>query len=552
MSGKELPKVIDKSQADIDAAINAIQSSDISPATKDFAISCIRLAVWLPKALLEQKIKLSNLRKLIFGYGRRNRSKPNKGSGDQPPTENTEPAPPANDIETTSVEPAVTEPSAPVNCAKRQGHGRLPHSAYTNTIEHSLAITDFNIGDLCPENCGGKLYRYEPGVLVRVKGQNLAAVHKYWVEKLRCATCGYLVSANVPDEVGADKYDAAFKSVLVLQKYYVAVPFNRQSYFQSLLQMPLPVSTQWQLIEEVGSVAIPVFQVLERMAANGNIVHNDDSHVKITDLIHLHRKEPPKERTGMFTTGILSRTGKYDIALFYNGTQHAGENLEKLLEKRDPNNPPVIQMCDALSRNIPSSFKTILCNCLSHGLRKFDDLKDFYPEPCLHIIKQIADVYEHDEKTKAMDKEARLSFHQQNSEPIMKSLKKYIANQLETKQVEPNDSLGTAMRYMLKHWHELTQFLRVPGAPLDNNILERALKIPIRGRRTWLFYKTQYGAMIGGVLTSVIYTCALAGVNPLTYLTALQENKNQIVKEPEHWLPWNYQDNLTTVLASAA
>lgn len=551
MTGKELPKVIDKSQADIDAAINAIQSSDISPATKDFAISCIRLAVWLPKALLEQKIKLSNLRKLIFGQGRRNRPKLDKGA-DKPSTEQAEPEPPANDTETAPTEPAATEPSSPVNYAKRQGHGRLPHSAYTNTIEHSLTIADFNAGDSCPENCGGKLYRYEPGVLVRVKGQNLAAVHKYWVEKLRCATCGYLISASVPDDVGTEKYDATFKSVLALQKYYVAVPFNRQSYFQSLLQMPLPVSTQWQLIEEVGSVAIPIFHVLERIGANGKIVHNDDSHVKITDLIHLNRKEPPKERTGMFTTGILSRTGKYDIALFYNSTQHAGENLEKLLKKRDPNNPPVIQMCDALSRNIPASFKTILCNCLSHGLRKFDDLKDFYPEPCLHIIKQIADVYELDEKTKGMDKDARLSFHQEHSKPIMELLEKYIKHQLDTKQVEPNDSLGVAMRYMLNHWHELTQFLRVAGAPLDNNILERALKIPIRGRRTWLFYKTQYGAMIGGVLTSVIYTCALAGVNPLTYLTALQENKDQVVKEPERWLPWNYQDNLTSILASAA
>ncbi len=550
MSGKELPKVIDKSQADIDAAIAAIQSTDLPSTTKEFAISCIKLAVWLPKALLEQKIKLSNLRKLIFGQGKR--SNRNRESNKETTSLKDEPEQPANDAELAPAEPAESDTPATTQNASLPGHGRLPHSAYTNTIEHTLAISDLSAGDLCPEDCGGKLYRYEPGVLVRVKGQNLAAVHKYWVEKLRCATCGYLVSADVPDEVGKSKYDAAFKAVLVLQKYYVAVPFNRQSYFQSLLQMPLPVSTQWQLIEEVGGIAIPIFQMLERKAANGNIIHNDDSHVKITDLIHLNRTQPPKERTGMFTTGILSRSEKHDIALFYNGTQHAGENLEKLLQKRNPNNPPVIQMCDALSRNIPASFKTILCNCLSHGLRKFDDLKDFYPEPCLHIIKQIADVYEHDEKTKSMDKKARLSFHQKYSKPIMKALEKYIAGQLETKQVEPNDSLGIAMRYMLKHWHELTQFLRVPGAPLDNNILERALKIPIRGRRTWLFYKTQYGAMIGGVLTSVIYTCALAGVNPLIYLTALQENKNQVVKEPERWLPWNYQDNLTSTLASAA
>src|SRR5579871_6050853 len=84
MSSQELPKVIDKSQADIDAAIAAIQASEIEGSTKDFAISCIKLAVWLPKALLEHKIKLSNLRKLIFGLGRKNKKQPNKN--DAPPS----------------------------------------------------------------------------------------------------------------------------------------------------------------------------------------------------------------------------------------------------------------------------------------------------------------------------------------------------------------------------------------------------------------------------------------------------------------------------------
>jgi transposase len=548
--GNELPKVIDKSQADIDAAIAAINSSDIPNSTKEFAISCIKLAVWLPKALLEQKIRLSNLRKLIFGIGKKNSKKYKKEK--TPAADKSESEDSTNDTDAALSEPAESDLPTATNQATLPGHGRLPHSAYTNATEHHLAITDLKAGDLCPLYCGGKLYQYEPGVLVRVKGQNLAAVHKYWIEKLRCATCGHLVQADVPHCVGNDKYDAAFKAVLVLQKYYVAVPFNRQAYFQSLLKMPLPASTQWQLIEEVFGVAISVFHVLEHQAANGRIMHNDDTHLKITSLIHLNRTNPPKERTGMFTTGILSRTDEHDIALFYNGTNHAGENLENLLKKRHLDREPVIQMCDALSRNIPASFKTILCNCLSHGLRKFDDLKDFYPEPCLHIITKIADVYEHDETTKGMCKDKRLAYHQEYSEPIMKALKAYMVNQLESKQVEPNDSLGTAMRYMLKHWHELTQFLRVAEAPLDNNIVERALKIPIRGRRTWLFYKTQYGAMTGGVLTSVIYTCALAGANPLDYLTALQENKNQVVKEPEAWLPWNYQDALALTVPLAA
>ncbi len=549
--GNELPKVIDKSQADIDAAIAAIKASNIPNSTQDFAISCIKLAVWLPKALLEHKIKLSNLRKLIFGLGRKNKKKPKDSA--QSSVNNADDAK-KNDVGKTSSNAESVESEALTTTNEiakpKPGHGRLSHLAYTNTIEHQILTAEHKAGDLCPTLCGGKLYCIEPGVIVRVKGQNLAAVHKYWIDKLRCASCSYIVKADIPNHVGNEKYDAAFKAILALQKYYVAVPFNRQAYFQSLLGVPLPASTQWQLIEEVGGAALLVFPTLEYIAANGELVHNDDTNVKITDVIRHNRTHPSKERTGMFTTGILSRTNQRDIALFYNGTMHAGENMEKLLKKRDTDACEVLQMCDALSRNIPASLKTILCNCLSHGFRKFNDLKEFYPEQCIRVIELIADVYKNDEQTVEFTKQQRLEYHQEHSAPIMKHLNEYIAHQLDSKQVEPNDSLGNAMRYMLKHWHALSQFLRIAGAPLDNNILERALKIPIRGRRTWLFYKTEYGAMIGGVLTSIIYTCALSGINPLNYLIALQEHKKQIVKEPERWLPWCYEDTLASSLAA--
>jgi len=546
MSGLELPKVVDKSQADIDAAIAVIKSSDIPNGTKDFAVSCIRVAVWLPKALLEHKIKLSNLRKLIFGVGRRNKKKSVNNAGETSEKMN------AKINGTDALANASATESDKTNQLPAPGHGRLPHSAYINTMEHQLQIPYLKPGDLCPTQCSGKLYYFEPGILVRVKGQNLAAVHKYWIEKLRCALCGHLVSADIPLHVGTQKYDEAFKAILVLQKYYVAIPFYRQTYFQSLLGVPLPASTQWQLVEEVGGAALLVFPTLEHIAANGDVIHNDDSPVKITDIIRHNRLHHDKERTGTFTTGLISRTKERDIALFYNGSLHAGENITRLLQKRDANTSTVIQMCDALSRNIPVSFQTILCNCLSHGFRKFDDLKEFYPDQCIHVIECIAKVYEHDEKTRAMTKLERLCYHQKQSKPIMDELHDYLENLLISKQVEPNDSLGKAVKYMLKHWHELTQFLRIEGAPLDNNILERALKIPIRGRRTWLFYKTEYGAMIGGVLTSLIYTCALSGVNPLHYLIVLQEHTNQIVKEPEKWMPWNYRDNLLSPAATAA
>ncbi len=492
---------------------------------------------------MSHKITLANIRKLVFGQGGKNhrRSKRPKNDNNQPQKEKSSEA--SGDQNTDVDSPSdFIEPEP----AKKPGHGRLAHSAYKNTIEHHILIPDLKAGDPCPMHCGGNLYSPKPGVIVRVKGQNLAAVHKYWIEKLRCALCDYYISAEIPALIGNEKYDAAFKAALVLQKYYVAVPFKRQAYFQSILVTPLPASTQWQLVEEVGGAALLVFPALEKNAANGELIHNDDSHVKITDIIRYSRLHPDQERTGMFTSGLISRSQERDIALFYNSKLHAGENLNRLLQKRDAQAETVIQMCDALSRNVPESFKTILCNCLSHGFRKFDDLKEFYPEPCIHVMERLAKVFEYDEKTREMSKSERLQYHQEHSKPIMDNLHIYLENLLLSKQVEPNDALGKAVRYMLKHWPELTQFLRIEGAPIDNNMLERALKIPIRGRRTWLFYKTEYGAIIGGVLTSIIYTCVLSDINPLHYLIALQEYKNLIVKEPEKWLPWNYQDSIAT------
>ena len=542
--GKELPQVVDKTPDEIEQAVQFVKDSDINDSTKKFVISCIRLAVWLPHALLEKKISLFNLRKLIFGRGRSKKRK-NKNEGSDKASTDAQNSSAAN----ASSEDDITCDDTPTtasenNAEKKSGHGRLSHEAYPNATLHHLTVEGFNAGDPCPTACGGKLYLSAPNILVRVKGQHLAMVHKYYVESLRCALCGELVKATIPNEVGKEKYDATFKAILAIQKYYIAIPFYRQAFFQSLLKMPVPASTQWKLIEEVASPAMNIFHALEQHAANGELVHGDDSHLKILEVIRDNQRNPAKERTGMFTTAILAEAQGQQISLFYNGTQHAGENMERLLEKRDPDKDNIIYMCDALSRNIPATFKTILCNCLSHGYRKFDDLKDFYPTECVYVIERLAKVYEYDDQTKAMDNHTRMKYHQAHSQPIMDDIERFITGLLGEKKVEPNGALGKVLKYMRRHWHKLTQFLRVPGAPLDNNIVERALKIPIRGRRTWLFYKTTYGAMIGGVLTSVIHTCALAGENPVDYLTALQTHKDQVVKEPNHWLPWNYQQQL--------
>jgi transposase len=147
-------------------------------------------------------------------------------------------------------------------------------------------------------------------------------------------------------------------------------------------------------------------------------------------------------------------------------------------------------------------------------------------------------------KRQAMSDEQRLRFHQKESGPKMDQLQTWLTEQFEERKVEPNSSLGEAISYMLKHWKALTLFLRQPGAPLDNNICEQALKKAILHRKNAYFYKTQNGARVGDLFMSLNHTCELNDVNPFDYLTELLKHANELSLHPDRWMPWNYRQML--------
>ena len=126
----------------------------------------------------------------------------------------------------------------------------------------------------------------------------------------------------------------------------------------------------------------------------------------------------------------------------------------------------------------------------------------------------------------------------------MDALKRWLDKQFDERLVEPNSSLGKAIAYLQTHWETLTRFLAIAGAPLDNNIVERALKLFIRQRKNSLFYATEHSAYIASMLTSLIATCLHAGVNALEYLVALQEHRTEVFAAPAAWLPWTYHASL--------
>lgn len=441
------------------------------------------------------------------------------------------------------------------------GHGRNGQAAYWAAKTEHVPHHRLKSGDRCPGCRKGKVYdqRGRPGILVRVTGQAPLAATIYQLQKLRCNLCGEIFEARPPPGVGRRKYDETAASMIGLLKYGGGFPWNRLHKLQHAVGIPLPPSTQWEIVREAARKLEPAYEELKRQAAQGKVLHNDDTAMRILAWMGKRREEHLRgrskgagdddeedlkpDRTGIFTSGIVSTLKGRRIALFFTGLKHAGENLRALLAKRDRGLSPPIQMCDALSRNLPKDLKTIVANCLAHGRRQFVDVVENFPPECEHVLGVLAEVYKNDAiaKKRRMTDTERLRFHQEKSGPLMDKLRAWMQDELDQKKVEPNSGLGQAIGYMLKHWEKLTLFLRKPGAPLDNNICERALKKAIQHRKNSLFYKTDNGARVGDVYMSLIHTCELNGVDPFDYLTQLQRHTKEVRAHPEKWMLWNYR-----------
>jgi len=457
-----------------------------------------------------------------------------------------------------TVKPKV--PKEKASGEKGKGHGRNGAEAYSGAEKVRIAHESLKPGDRCPHCQKGKVYHQpQPGVLVRVVGQAALKATVYELEKLRCNLCTEVFTAKAPEGVGAEKYDETSASMIALLKYGSGLPFHRLERLQGCLGIPLPAATQWEIVKEITGVLKPAYQELIRQAAQGEVVYNDDTTMKILTMMPARSPteecaEEKSERTGVFTSGIVSTREGRRIALFFTGRKHAGENLAEVLSKRASELGPPIQMCDALSRNPPKEFQVILANCIAHGRRKFVEVAENFPEECRYVLEQLREVYENDAlaREQGMSPEQRLHFHQVESGPRMKDLEAWFKKQFAERKVEPNSGLGEAILYMQKYWDKLTLFLRQAGAPLDNNIVERTLKMAILHRKNAMFYKTQNGARVGDLFMSLIYTCQFCGANPFDYLTELQRHRRELFRNSPDWMPWNYRNALEPGVASSA
>jgi transposase len=526
--GTEGTPRVDVSCEELDALLEQAKQEPLREEGYQKLKAAIHTLGYVTELLQNQEATLASLRRLLCHSSTEKTSKVLKQAG---------------------IESSDSKPQLPVaaQSSKRvpAGHGRNGAAAYRGARRVEVPHSSLKAGDPCPgARCRGKVYpQRDPGVLVRVKGQAPIAATVYELEKLRCNLCGDVFTAAAPEGVGEKKYDETAASMIALLRYGSGVPWYRLQGLEKSLGIPLPVATQCEIVTDIAVILQPALQELKRQAAHGEVVHNDDTSMRVLSLDRDADISP--ERTGVFTSGVVWIFQGRRIALFFTGCKHAGENLAEVLKQRPIDLPPPIQMCDALSRNVPKGpFATLLANCLAHGRRNFVEVTSSFPDECRFVLETLGEVYGYDDQTQSMSPEQRLHFHQEHSGPVMEKLHTWLGAQFAERKVEPNSGLGKAISYLLNHWEKLTLFLQEPGAPLDNNLVERALKKSILHRKNSLFYKNRNGAQMGDLFMSLIHTCELNRVNPFDYLSELQRHAEELKQAPSEWMPWNYRETL--------
>lgn len=333
---------IEFNMADLEKILERSRTEPLSDEDRQKLKAALETLVFLTNKIEDKNITIKRLRQLVFG----------------PKTEKQENVLPGEksgkDSRDSSAAVDTEEKSGDKEPKKKKGHGRNGARAYRGAKKVPVSHESLKSGDSCPDqDCKGKVYKQsEPKVLVRLRGRPPVDGTVYELERLRCNLCGKIYTAKAPEGVGEEKYDETAASMIALQKYGCGAPFNRMENLQKSLGIPLPSSTQWDVVHERAQKIGPAYSELIRQAAQGEILHNDDTTARILELMGKRReRDPPPEgssqRTGIYTSGIASVSGGRKIALFFTGQEHAGENLAKVLEKRREELEPPIQMCGA-------------------------------------------------------------------------------------------------------------------------------------------------------------------------------------------------------------
>ena len=449
-----------------------------------------------------------------------------------------------------------------------KGHGRNGKKSFTNAVHVQHALPVGVIASICERCKKGRMSRYDEKIIIRIVGQPNFGAELHHCEQARCKICGRIARAAVPAEVTAGigtsyiNYHWSACAMLAVMHYFAAMPFKRLENLHKGWGVPMPDANQWNIVNEADTLLLPLFNAIEHYAiANGMSLLIDDTASKVISLqrqinaeikgLQAEGKSIKEVRTGINATGVYIEIPEGTVTLYYTGLHHAGEIFDKMLAHRKKGGEKLAKVTDAASKNFDHGHgeEVVEGVCNAHAMLKFRDIKDKFPEEYAVAGAVYKQVFANDDIAKAqgLTPTERMLFHREKSLPLMVSLKVMCEEKITSGLVEPRSPLWHPLTFIINQWPRLTQFCKTPGIPLDTNLVEQSLIIPVRYLAASFNYQTAAGAEVGDRYMSLVITAIDNEIEPVAYLTYCLKNHEDLAKRPEFYLPWSYRDRMAEI-----
>jgi transposase len=335
--------------------------------------------------------------------------------------------------------------------------------------------------------------------------------HAYALEKLACGRCKDAVT-TAAGPVKVLERSAAGASTLariIVSKYADHLPLTRQHRIYARDGVTIPVSTLADWVAGVGELVAPLTDVLAARVRDAFLVGTDATGLRVLD---------PQSPAHIELGTIWCVVGDERDVIYHYAETGRGEDgpWRFLAGRRGYLQADAASVFDRLYNGKEAS--AIEVGCWAHARRKFialqeTDCRVSYPIMLMNRLYRIERLAE----AKRLEASERVELRRERCPPVLDKLGYWLAATVNTE--PPASELAKASRYVVNQWQALSRFLEDGRLTLDNNLCEQQLRAIALGRHNYLFAGSHAAAHRAARLYSLVRTCALHGVAPLTYLT---------------------------------
>ncbi|MFC1746281.1 IS66 family transposase [Candidatus Riflebacteria bacterium] len=426
---------------------------------------------------------------------------------------------PENPLEDESIETETV--NIPEHIRRKKGRRKLPENLPRIDVIHDISEEEKRCA------CGHQMNRF--GEDVSEKLDIIPAkirVIRHIRPKYACKNCEGLeddgptikIAAPPPQIIEKGLASPSLLAYCLVSKFCDALPFYRQEIIFKRIGIDIPRQTMCNWTIKTAEKCEPLAELLLEEIRSGPLIHIDETNVQVL-------KEPGRKATTKSYMWAIRGGQKDNPIILYHYHQSRGANVVKNLLEGFKG----MVMSDGYAAydfldDVPG---IIHLGCMAHARRKFTDCRTSgqggrskTAETAIKIFEKLYRI-EKSASINELDFAEIKNLRTEKSRPLMNKLKNFLMGKMD--HVPPKSLSGKAIHYALKQWARFERYLEYGRAPIDNNLVENAIRPFVVGRKNWLFSGTPEGAKASSLFYSLIETAKANQLEPFSYLKFLFE-----------------------------